>query len=143
MQLINQALKEKNFKLADLSEELKEKINDHKEMIVKFNMAIDEYENDEDEDAATEKKLDEQEDFIANNEKELADEVKSYVKPEPKPEPEPEFPIHRPEHRPEHRRPEHRRPEPAKEKKSDVGWLIFGGVVLAITLGAVNVFKKK
>jgi peptidoglycan hydrolase CwlO-like protein len=132
MQLINQALKEKNFKLADLSEELKEKINDHKEMIVKFNMAIDEYENDEDEDAATEKKLDEQEDFIANNEKELADEVKNYVKPEP--EPEPRF---------IERRPEHRRPEPAKEKKSDVGWLIFGGVVLAITLGAVNVFKKK
>lgn len=138
MQLINETLKEKNYKLADLSDELKEKVNDHKEMIIKYNMAIDEYENDEDEDAETEKKLDEQEDFIANNEKEIAEEIRNYVKPEPKPEPE-----HEPEPEP-YRRPVPRpRPEPVKEKKSDVGWLIFGGVVLAITLGAVNVFKKK
>ena len=140
MQLINQALKEKNFKLADLSEELQEKVNEHKEMIVKFNMAIDEYENDEDEDAETEKKLDEQEDFIANNEKEVAEEIRSYVKPEPKPEPEPE-----PEPEPYYPRQIRReiREEEPKKKKSDVGWLVFGGVVLAITLGAVNVFKKK
>jgi hypothetical protein len=24
-----------------------------------------------------------------------------------------------------------------------LGWLLFGGVALALTLGAVNVFKKK
>ena len=140
MQLINQALKEKNYKLADLSEELKEKVNDHKEMIIKYNMALDEYENDEDEDAETEKKLDEQEDFIASNEKDVAEEIRNYVKPEPKPEPEPEP---EPEPKPYPRQIRREIREEPKKKKSDVGWLVFGGVVLAITLGAVNVFKKK
>ena len=141
MKLINEVLKEKNLKLNELPAELVEKVNDHKEMIVKYNMAVDEYENDEEEDGEVEKKLDEQEDFIANNEKELAEEIKNYSKPHPQPEPEPE-----PEPEPQfgRRTPirEVRVPE-KKEKKSDVGWLIFGGVVLAITLGAVNVFKKK
>ena len=30
-----------------------------------------------------------------------------------------------------------------KKKDSSLGWLLFGGVALALTLGAVNVFKKK
>ena len=34
-------------------------------------------------------------------------------------------------------------PSVKKEEKSGIGWLIFGGVVFAITLGAVSVFKKK
>jgi hypothetical protein len=30
-----------------------------------------------------------------------------------------------------------------KKKDSSLGWLIFGGVALALTFGVVNVFKKK
>lgn len=122
MKLINAALAEKNVKSKELTNELQEKIARHKEMIIKYNLACEEYENEEEEDAATETKLDEQEDSIARNEAEVAAEIRAFEKPvvvaatgaaaEPK-------------------------------KESSVGWLIFGGAVLLVTLGAVNILKKK
>jgi len=127
MKLINQALQEKNFKIADLSSELQEKINQHKEMIVKYNMACDEYENETDTNPETEKKLDEQEDFIAKNESEIVAEIKAYQKADvPPADPIPAPPVVK-----------------TNKKDSSAGWLIFGGAVLLVTLGAVNVFKKK
>jgi len=33
--------------------------------------------------------------------------------------------------------------EKKSEKDNSVGWLIFGGIALIATLGAVNVFKNK
>ena len=130
MKLINAALAEKNLKLKDLSEALREKINGHKEMIVKYNLACDEYEQDEEEDAETESKLDEQEDFIATNEASIADEIKALIKEEETPTPTPTpTPTQTPT------------PTPAK-KSSSLGWII-GGAVLLITFGAVNVLKKK
>jgi len=121
MKLVSQALADKNLKLKDLSQDLKQRIDNHREMILKYNMACEEYDDSEDEDSEVEKKLDEQEDFIANNEKELVAEIKNYQEAQPPAPP----------------------PPPAKSKDNSVGWLIFGGAVLLVTLGAVNVFKKK
>ena len=131
MKLINAALAEKNLKLKELSSEIQDKIAQHKEMIIKYNLACEEYENDEEEDAETEKKLDEQEDFIASNEQEVADEIRAFEKPAPPADPAPA-----PDPKPAHA------PAPAK-KDNSAGWLIFGGAVLLVTLGAVNIFKKK
>lgn len=139
MKLINAALAEKKLKLKDLSEALREKINGHKEMIVKYNLACDEYEQDEEEDAETEAKLDEQEDFIAKNESSIADEIKALIIEEPTP---PAHPAPAPAPAPAPTAPAPT-PAPPAKKDSSAGWLIFGGAVLLVTLGAVNVFKKK
>lgn len=124
MKLVSQALMEKNLKLKDLSEDLKQRIDNHREMIVKYNMACEEYESSEEEDKDIEMKLDNQEDFIAKNEEELVSEIKNYQPPAPSPSPAASA-------------------SPAPKKDNSVGWLIFGGAVLLVTLGAVNVFKKK
>lgn len=136
MKLINSALAEKELKTKQLPKELQDEIAQHKEMIVKYNMACDEYENDDEEDAETEAKLDEQEDFLAKNETEIAEKIKAYEVPAP-PAPDP-TPAPAPDPTPAPA------PAPAPAKKDNsAGWLIFGGAVLLVTLGAVNVFKKK
>ena len=124
MKLINAALAEKNVKSKELTNELQEKIARHKEMIIKYNLACEEYENDEEEDAATETKLDEQEDAIAQNEAEVAAEIRAFEKPVVVAATGTTT------------------TEPVK-KETSVGWLIFGGAVLLVTLGAVNILKKK
>ena len=137
MKLINSALQEKELKLKQLPKELQDEIAQHKEMIVKYNMACDEYENEDDEDAETEAKLDEQEDFLAKNETEIAEKIKAYEVPAPAPDPTP-APAPAPDPTPAPA------PAPAPAKKDNsAGWLIFGGAVLLVTLGAVNVFKRK
>ena len=124
MKLINAALAEKNVKSKELTNELQEKIARHKEMIIKYNLACEEYENEEDEDAATETKLDEQEDSIARNEAEVAAEIRAFEKPVVVAA-------------------TGATTESTEQKESSVGWLIFGGAVLLVTLGAVNILKKK
>jgi hypothetical protein len=134
MKLINAELQAKELKLKQLSQELQDEIAQHKEMIVKYNMACDEYDNADEEDEETEQKLDEQEDFLARNESDIAKRIREFQVPAPASDPEPTSD-----------------PKPAAPaqapapKKSDnsAGWLIFGGAVLLVTLGAVNVFKKK
>jgi myosin heavy subunit len=133
MKLINAELQAKELKLKQLSQELQDEIAQHKEMIVKYNMACDEYDNADEEDDETEKKLDEQEDFLAKNELEIANKIKAYQVPAPAPDPNP-APAQDPAPAPA--------PAPKKSDNS-AGWLIFGGAVLLVTLGAVNVFKKK
>jgi septum formation inhibitor MinC len=135
MKLINAELQAKELKLKQLSQELQDEIAQHKEMIVKYNMACDEYDNDEEEDVETEKKLDEQEDFLARNESDIAKRIREI--PAPKKEPAPSEPTSEPAPAPT--------PAATTPKKSEnsAGWLIFGGAVLLVTLGAVNVFKKK
>ena len=125
MKLINAALQEKQLKLKELSEQLIQDIKNHQEMVVKYNMACEQYESEEEEDVETEKKLDEQEDFIAANEAEIAKHVREFEKPVVQSD-APVTP-----------------PAPVKKESSSAGWLIFGGAVLLVTLGAVNVFKRK
>ena len=133
MKLINAVLQEKHLKLKDSSDDLRERIDEHKQMIIKYNLACEEYENEEEEDEDTEAKLDKQEDFIANNENEIAEEIRNFEKPAP-PAPE-ENPAPAPTAAPA--------PAPQPKKDNSAGWLIFGGAVLLVTLGAVNVFKKR
>ena len=73
--------------------------------------------------------MDDLEDSISEREIELATFIKAYEKPAPEPAPA-------------------AAPAPAaqaqpKKEDNSVGWLVFGGVVLALTLGAVNLMKKK
>lgn len=135
MKLINAVLQEKNLKLKDLSDDLREKIDEHKQMIIKYNLACEEYENEEEEDGETEAKLDKQEDFIANNENEIAEEIRNFEKPAPPAPEENPAPAPAPTAAPA--------PAPQPKKDNSAGWLIFGGAVLLVTLGAVNVFKKR
>ena len=97
-------------------------------MVLKYNIACEEYEQDEDEDITIEKKLDEQEDFIAANEAEVARHIREFRNPVQQTSTPSQAAS----------------AKPAPEKKSSsAGWLIFGGAILVITLGAVNVFKRK
>ena len=130
MKLINAALAEKNLKIKDLSKELQQDISKHKEMIVKYNMACDEYENEEEEDASIEKKLDEQEDILASFEGEIAANIRSYEKNVKNLIDQNSASVVSSD-------------TDSEKKGSSVGWLIFGSAVLLVTLGAVNVFKKR
>ena len=122
MKLILQALADKGLTQEQLPAETQEEIKRHKEMIVKYNAACDEYEEDEEQDAEIEQQLDEQEDYLATNEARIVESINAF-NPAPAPTPDPE--------------------PPAKEKKGGAGWLIFGAAVMLITVGAVNVFKKR
>lgn len=132
MKLINEALKRKGITLKKLPEEIKDQISSLKQSIEDYNKEAQAYEDQEDEDTAMEEKLDQWEDEIAAKDHEIASQIKNYQEPKPEPKPEPEpAPAPVPE------------PVPAKKEDNSVGWLIFGGVVLALTLGAVNLMKKK
>ena len=129
MKLISEALSAKGLKVNDLPASITTEIDELREMIVKYNEACDEYDLEEDKDPQTEKRLDAMEDAIAEFETGIAKDIKDLdaqqqeqvsadgTKTEEKPE--------------------------EKKKDSSLGWLLFGGVALALTLGAVNVFKKK
>lgn len=134
MKLINEALKRKGITLKKLPEEIKDQISSLKQSIEDYNKEAQAYEDQEDEDTAMEEKLDQWEDEIAAKDHEIASQIKNYQEPKPEPKPEPE-PAPAPAPAPE--------PVPAKKEDNSVGWLIFGGVVLALTLGAVNLMKKK
>ena len=130
MKIVTSVLKEKQLNFKDLPESIQERIVGLKELTDAYNDAFDDYEEQAEEDKETEDKLDKMEHFIAETDKELAAAIKalSEVKQEePKQEPEPQ-----PESQPE-----------PKKKDSSVGWLIFGGIALVVTLGAVNILKRR
>lgn len=130
MKLINATLHDKQIKSSELSDDIKEDIQQLKDLVLKFNAAVVEYNTSETPNKATEGKLDAMEDNIADVEKEIVEKIKAYEKPALAPDPAPApDPV----------------PVPAKEKKEDsgIGWLVFSAVALAVTLGAVNLFKKK
>lgn len=126
MKLINEAIKQKKINSKQLPELLREEISELKEIILKYNMALDEYEKEEEEDKGTEKQLDDMENFIATKDQELANEIKAY---EPPAAPVPAAAA--------------AATPPENKEDNSIGWLIFGGVVIVATLGLVNVFKKK
>jgi len=133
MKLINEALKRKGITLKKLPEEIKDQISSLKSSIEDYNKEAEAYEDQEEEDTAMEEKLDKWEDEIAAKDHDISLQIKNYQEPKPEPKPEP-APAPAPA------------PEPApvaKKEDNSVGWLIFGGVVLALTLGAVNLMKKK
>ena len=135
MKLINATLHDKQIKSSDLPDDVKQDIEELKDLVLKFNSAVQEYNSSDKPNKATEQKLDAMEDNIADVEKEIVEKIKAFEKPaDPVPDPVPD-PTPVPDPNP-----------PAKEEKkgdSGVGWLVFSAVALAVTLGAVNLFKKK
>lgn len=136
MKLINATLNDKQIKSSELPDNIKSDIKELKDLIVKFNEAVNQYNDSGKKSKAGVDKLDAMSDHIEDFEKKIAEAIKAYEKPEPKvePTPAPADPTPAPA------------PAPAKEAKkedSGLGWLIFGGVALVVTLGAVNLFKKR
>ena len=126
MKLIADALKEKGLTPAQLSADLQEEINDLRDMQIKYNEACDEYETleEKDRDDDTEKDLDSMEDSITEVELEIVEKIKA-LQPQ------------------QQQQGQQTQQKPAEKSDSSIGWLLFGGVALVVTLGVVNVFKKK
>jgi hypothetical protein len=130
MKLISEALSAKGLKVNDLPASITTEIDELREMIVKYNEACDEYDLEEDKDPQTEKRLDAMEDAIAEFETGIAKDIKDL-------DAQQQQQVSADGTKTEEQKPEE------KKKDSSLGWLLFGGVALALTLGAVNVFKKK
>jgi phosphomannomutase len=126
MKLINQALKEKNLTVRQLPSNIQQEIESFRGMILKYNEACDEYDEEPEQDAETVRKLDEMEDYIARTENELANKIsgKQVTVAADGGATTTATTV------------------PKKEDNS-VGWLIFGGIALVATFGLVNVFKKR
>ena len=133
MKKISEALRKKGIASKALPQELQESIAKLREDILAYNAAVEEYDNEkgeedeEDEEAAKEanKKFEDLADAIAEKEIELAEAIENFQEAPKNDEPVPTPAT------------------PQKKEDSSVGWLVFGGVVLALTLGAVNLMKKK
>ena len=134
MKLINATLNDKQIKSSELPEAIVNQIKELKDLIVKYNDSVNEYNSSSKQTKAGKQKLDAMSDHIEELENKIVQEIKAYEKPEPIVEP---TPAPAPDPTPA--------PAPIKEKKEDsgLGWLIFGGVALVVTLGAVNLFKKR
>ena len=76
MKIISEALNQKNLKVEQLSQELQSKIASLKDMIEKYNAACDAYDEEDEIDTDTEKILEQNEAYILNEEKALAEEIK-------------------------------------------------------------------
>jgi hypothetical protein len=134
MKLINAALKKKNLKLNQLPDELQSRIEGVQQMILKFNEAYDAYEDSEEKDDEDKVALDEQEHAIAEEETDVANEIKEF-----------DLASYQQQISAQAQAQSQAQAEGEKKEKEDsgIGWLVFGAVVLVGTLGLVNVLKKK
>lgn len=131
MKKISEALRKKQITSKALPQDLQDEIAKLREEILAYNAAVEEYEKEkgednEDADEEADKKFEDLADSIAEKEVEIATAIENFQEAAKSDEPAPA-------------------PAAAAPKKEDnsVGWLVFGGVVLALTLGAVNLMKKK
>jgi hypothetical protein len=137
MKIVNEVLKANKTGVKNLPEELQDEVNTLKETIMKYNMALEEVDEDDEEENAN---LDAMENEIAETDEAIASKIKSYLtQPQPQPQTQPQ---------PQQPQPQTQSLEgggEAKDKKKDnsVGWLVFAGVVFAATLGVVNIMKKR
>ena len=126
MKDVSKALAEKKLSIRSLPEHLQQEIASLKALIIKYNEACDEYEEHEGKDEATEKELDNMEDYIKESEEDLVSKIME-INPVASTATETAAAAD----------------GKKKEEDTSIGWLIFGGVVLVATVGLVNVFKKK
>jgi thiol:disulfide interchange protein len=129
MKLISEVLQEKGLKQNELPEQIKHEIEELRVMIVKYNEACDEYDEEDEKDTETEQELDAMEDSIAEFEQGIASDIRGLQNKVAQ------------QSAAQQKSADGTKPE--EKKGSSLGWLLFGGVALALTLGAVNVFKKK
>lgn len=138
MKLVNAALAQKNLKLEQLSEGLRNEVASLRTAMFNYNVACEAFEEleESEREEAEEKRLDAMEHDLAEMEKVLSDKIAAFLPEPPAPIPTPEpAPIPTPEPTP---------PAPVEKKEDNsLGWLIFAGVAAAVTFGAVNLFKKR
>lgn len=130
MKKITEALRKKQITSKALPQDLQDQIAKLREEILAYNAAVEEYEKEkgednEDADEEADKKFEDLADSIAEKEVEIATAIENFQEAAKSDEPAP-APAAAP-----------------KKEDNSVGWLVFGGVVLALTLGAVNLMKKK
>jgi cell division septation protein DedD len=125
MKVVNKALEFAKLKSTELPQELKDELNDLKELIKAYNLALKDYDAQDEIDEEVEKSLEGKEHYIAQAEADLAAKIRG-LKVEENPTPNPT-------------------PTPNQTPKKDGGgWgLLLGAVVLIGTLGLVNVLKKR
>ena len=122
MKLVSKALESKDLEIEDLPEPLQLEVEKLQDVITKYNEACEEY--DEEAEGAEEdnKELDEMLAYIETSEVSIAQKIEQIRVAAPAPAPA----------------------APVEKKESNsLGWWIFGGVALVLTVGAVNVFKNK
>jgi len=129
MKLISEVLQEKGLKQNELPEQIKHEIEELRVMIVKYNEACDEYDEEDEKDTETEQELDAMEDSIAEFEQGIASDIRGLQNKVAQ------------QSAAQQKSADGTKPE--EKKSSSLGWLLFGGVALALTFGVVNVFKKK
>lgn len=144
MKKVEKIKKEKGLQTADLPVAIQQDIVGLQNLIVKYNEACDTYEKLDEINQTTEAQLDALEDEIAEVEDSIVEKVKAI---QTKKEIEGNLPETKVETKAVETKAEVETKLETKEKKSEkdnsVGWLIFGGIALIATLGAVNVFKNK
>jgi hypothetical protein len=125
MKKIEKIKKEKGLQTSDLPKDIQQEIVGLQNLINKYNEACDTYEKLDEINEKTEAQLDDLEDEIAEVEDSIVEKINVSF---PKVETEAKVQV-----------------EEKKEKSesSSIGWLVFGGAALVLTLGAVNVFKNK
>lgn len=125
MKKIEKIKKEKGLQTSDLPKDIQQEIVGLQNLINKYNEACDTYEKLDEINEKTEAQLDDLEDEIAEVEDSIVEKINVSF---PKVETEAKVQV-----------------EGKKEKSesSSIGWLVFGGAALVLTLGAVNVFKNK
>jgi len=134
METINEAIKSKGLTPKKLPQEIKDRIKELKSEVQEYNAAVRKYDESPDQDDVEEKRLDDWENDIADKTTEIIQQINDYEEPQPEPAPAPTpepAPVPDPT------------PAPEPKKDSSVGWLIFGGAVLILTVGAVNLMKKR
>ena len=125
MKVVTLALKEKTgITFNQLPEEIQQRVRNLKELTDKYNEAVEAYDETEEENKETEAELDKMEDLIAQSDKDIANEIRNFTPEVVAAEGPAEI-------------------TPEKKKDGGLGWLIFGGLVLVATVGAVNLLKKR
>lgn len=124
MKKTSQALKQKNLSAEQLPTEIKSQVEKLTDMTENYNEIVENYEKEEETNKDLEKELDDLHADIQKTDDELSELIKNY-NPEP----------------PAQKSAEGTKTE--EKKDNGIGWLIFGGIVLVATVGAVNMFKKR
>jgi hypothetical protein len=133
MKKLEKIKKEKGLQTTDLPVAIQQDIVGLQKLIVKYNEACDTYEKLDEIEEKTEAQLDALEEEISEVEDSIVEKIKEIEKNEPKESPKVEIEGNEPIEPKENK----------TQKDNSVGWLIFGGIALIATLGAVNVFKNK
>lgn len=120
MQEVNKVLRRKGLKLSDLPADYQFEVNQLSNLQQKYNDACEDYENEAEIDEEEEQELDRMEEVLQKRDNELAEaisklDIKAKSNSGDNSEP---------------------------KKKGSGGLLLLGAVVLVVTLGSVNLFKK-